>query len=126
MSQTHAQSNEPGTGLGWSLIFTLVGLQVAALWAGVSVKSPMGEVLIGTLFLELGFIVLVSYFYPQKSFFFRWLMSIIERHFKHFATVSLPNHTAMTHMGNFGRLLMPRLRGHLPSLSGYCPGRQFQ
>ncbi len=79
MSDADAKPTESGTALGWSLIFTLVALQVAALLGGISTERPVGLVLMGILFLELGAIVLVSYFYSHKSFFFRWLMWLIER-----------------------------------------------
>jgi hypothetical protein len=79
VNQADTQPNERGTALGLSLIFTLVGLQVAALLGGVSTERPVGVMLMGILLLELGAIVLASYFYSHKSFFFRWLMSLIER-----------------------------------------------
>jgi hypothetical protein len=79
MNQADAKPNEPGIALGWALIVTLVALQVAALLSGISTERPVGVVLMGVLFLELGAIVLAAYFYSHKSFFFRWLISLIER-----------------------------------------------
>ncbi|SRR5712692_2059447 len=77
-------TNERGALLGWSLLGTLVLLQVAALIAGLPRAGEpkewsVGLFFISAMFLLLGPLFVVAYFYPHKTFFFRWLLWLSER-----------------------------------------------
>src|SRR5713101_114541 len=77
-------TNERGALLGWSLLGTLVLLQVAALIAGLPRAGEpkewsIGLFFISAMFLLLGPLFVVAYYYPHKTFFFRWLLWLSER-----------------------------------------------
>src|SRR5262245_39771137 len=74
-----ANSNRQGPLLGWSLIVTLVFLQIAAIVAGLPSPGEPKESSIGLLFLSAMFVLLgvsfvAAYYYPERTFFFRGLM----------------------------------------------------
>jgi uncharacterized membrane protein HdeD (DUF308 family) len=79
----HTHQIEDGTVLGWACIILLAALQAGALVAGFPVpaepQTGLAILLIGVMFVALGAMLLASYYYPHKSFFFRWLMRIVER-----------------------------------------------
>ena len=74
---------QQGAVLGWACILLLAVLQVAALLAGFPVagqpQTGLAVTLIGATFVARGLMVLASYYFPQKTFFFRGLMWLVER-----------------------------------------------
>jgi hypothetical protein len=77
-------ADERGALLGWTWIATLVLLQAAAIIAGLPVAGEpkewsVGLFFISAMFLLLGPLFVVAYFYPHKTFFFRWLLWLSER-----------------------------------------------
>jgi hypothetical protein len=79
----HTLQVERGTVLGWACISILVALQVAALVAGPPApgepQTGFAVLLIGVMFVALGVMLLASYYFPHKSFFFRGLLWLAER-----------------------------------------------
>lgn len=74
-------TNEPGIGLGWSLIGLLALLLVAGLAFGVELgpgQPGLGTVFIGLYVLVWGLMFLASYFYSHKTFFLRGLIWVCE------------------------------------------------
>ncbi len=72
---------EKGLALGVSLIALLVFLLVLALYLGVEtgpIKQEPGYVVLALYIQTWGAMFLLSYYFSDKTFFFRWLMWVCE------------------------------------------------